>query len=177
MKKFLFYLFSLFVPLFAHATEENDWGTGDWYAKYYTSGIQGDDTPPAENWYATDFDDSSWPMLHGPLHHDGVNTFFPESTTFFTRRTISINNIGGEYASFKVRYNVDDYAKFYVNGVFVHETEQLGEGGFEINKAHLKKGKNVFAVYIWDFNGERYFDYGMYLEYDIAGNTYQRYGN
>lgn len=176
MKKFLFYLFSLFVPLFAHATEENDWGTGDWYAKYYTSGIQGDNTPPAENWYATDFDDSSWPTMHGPLFDNGVNTFFPESTTFFTRRTININNIG-EYASFKVRYNIDNHAKFYINGVLVRDIEYVGENFFEIDKAYFKKGKNLFAVSIEDYYGGRCLDYGIFLEYTVAGNTYQRYGN
>lgn len=120
---------------------------------------------PADNWYAVDFDDSSWKNARSPfggLKTFGIRTEWSKSDIWL-RREVTLDEAIVDPV-LKVKH--DDNYEVYVNGQlliseagvskpykFVKLDAELGE--------LFKSGKNIIAVHCHDNGGERYIDAGI----------------
>lgn len=143
-----------------------------WIAKSY----EGEGNPPSE-WYKTDFDDSSWGVVTGPLSSNHAleyyNTYFPPTHKhFWLRRYFNLNEIDGQH-QYVLFVTHDDDCVVYLNGV-----EVFNEKGWHvvpnystvtIDPSLLRTGRNVVAVDVQDvYNGEAFIDFGLYTDAEVA---------
>ena len=115
-------------------------------------------------WYSTNFNDTEWPTLTGPMANssDANYNWETEKSAFFLRRTFTLNELKEGYYSLTVCH--DDYIKIYLNGKFVGE-RGIGTHEFFIPSSLFFEGENLLAIYIDDSGGQdRCLDY-YYLYY------------
>lgn len=135
-----------------------------WTAKYYHASI---DSAPSENWYTTDFDDSEWGTLQGPIYRNGSGgtTWNDYYTAYWLRTHFTlddIENLNG--VILKVLH--DDGCRVYLNGTMVYDEESVKYESVEssVDQSFLKKGENVIAVYVADTGGgDAFIDFGLDL--------------
>ncbi|MFY0652700.1 MAG: ThuA domain-containing protein [Cyclobacteriaceae bacterium] len=120
---------------------------------------------PADNWYASDFDDSPWAEGRSPFggkDMSKVKTSWSKSDIYM-RREIDLNEIINEPV-LKIMH--DDNYDVYVNG-----QPLISENGVSEIYKYVKldsalgqlfiKGKNVIAVHCHDNGGKQYIDAGI----------------
>lgn len=126
-----------------------------------------DITLPAgmENWYAPDFDDSQWtagkaPIGKGVWKHSGItlDTFpsaWGEGEFLLMRTTFDVEDLDCE--SYRIAILARQGLHIYLNGQKIHtyiwwaDKPQYGSLVLKADQIkHLKKGKNVLAVYAND---------------------------
>ena len=126
-----------------------------------------DITLPAgmENWYTPDFDDSKWtsgmaPIGKGDWKHSGITLDKSPSTWgkgefLLMRTTFEIEDLNGE--SYRIAVLARQGFHVYLNGQKIHTyiwwQDKPQYGSIVLGKEqikHLKKGKNVLAVYAND---------------------------
>ena len=126
-----------------------------------------DITLPAgmENWYMPDFDDSKWtsgmaPIGKGAWKHSGITLDKSPSTWgkgefLLMRTTFEIEDLNGE--SYRIAVLARQGFHVYLNGQKIHTyiwwQDKPQYGSIVLGKEqikHLKKGKNVLAVYAND---------------------------
>lgn len=121
-----------------------DFGSNLSSTKYYES--MNAATPPADNWYAVDFDDSNWRSYTNPVE-------YLEHDAFWVRRTFLVTDNPANH-SFQIRIAHDRLARFYVNGHQVHSDWGCGRYYYcDVPSSYLVKGVNVLAVYANDDDG------------------------
>ena len=123
---------------------------------------------PADSWFKTDFDDSSWKQGRG-----GFGTKITSGTVVRTewkgsniwlRREFDLPEVKTDDLELMVHHDED--VEIYINGVLAAKA-----GGYSTDyepldltaegRAALKPGKNVFAVYCKQTRGGQYIDVGI----------------
>ena len=136
-----------------------------WQAKYsnYTY----------NNWYYTDYDDSSWNDISGPISstNDGLlyyATQWQEShNCYCVRRHFNVNSLDQDIYALYVTH--DNQCTVYLNGRKIYDISDYDEP-LKYNKVYfpkemLKIGDNLLAVRVYDPEGhEDYMDFGIYGE-------------
>lgn len=149
-----------------------------WSAKYFYSLIAGGTTPD-ENWYAEDFDDSTWETIVGPISLTEQWSSFPalsfigtewdaNISSYWVRRHFTVSKLDNDYYRFVVIH--DDKCKAYLNGVLIYDnTSPLTSPNHNsvtlsgVALESLKEGDNVLAVYVSDNGGgQALMDFGLY---------------
>ena len=140
-----------------------------WEAKYFYA-QQGADGPAAD-WYAYDFDDSSWGTLQGPISSEGqlgyYNTLRPdERCRYWVRHHFNIDKVNPDHRYYLL-FSHDDECQVYINdilitnqsGAYTNQTQQLSAQAV----AALSQGDNVLAMYVYDSGGgSQCLDFGLY---------------
>ncbi|OYP36513.1 glutaminase family protein [Rhodopirellula sp. MGV] len=119
---------------------------------------------PSGDWFAVDYDDSSWSKAQGGLGSRQTPSA-PIGTIWNTddvwlRRTIKLNEIPKRLA---LRIWHDEEAQVYVNGKLV---TSLGGyttdyDSFEIESDAFQEGENVVAIHCHQSTGGQYIDFGL----------------
>ncbi len=119
---------------------------------------------PDADWYATDFDDSSWQTGNGGLGtsqtpNAQVGTTW-KTDDVWVRRTIELSEVPEQLA---LRIWHDEEVQVYVNG-----QQLVSLGGytteydlFEIDGAAFQPGKNVVALHCHQSTGGQFLDFGL----------------
>ena len=125
-------------------------------------------TKPADNWFATDFDASSWPEGQsgfGKTQNSTavINTPWT-SDDIWLRREIELN--ANQWDEALGWMNHDDDAEVYFNGVLalrtVGATSTYEDFSFPPRvRRNVKPGKIVIAVHCRNTGGEQYIDFGL----------------
>ena len=117
-----------------------------WLAKSYH--CPNFSAPPADNWYAEDFDDSGWGVIQGPL------ASFREYETYWFRMKMNLSVEPSEIGDVYMEIRHDDGAQLYVNGNLVHELS-YGVDPYTtwISRTYFRKGINVIAFRVSDTGG------------------------
>lgn len=123
------------------------------------------ETKPAGNWMAADYDDSKWQKGKGLF---GTADMEPKtvwsSKEIWVRRTFDLEKTDFDNLLLKLKY--DDNVQVYMNGEKIYNA-----GCCSANKElqftkemmqHLRKGKNVLALYCENTGGQAYLDAGIY---------------
>jgi hypothetical protein len=147
-----------------------------WQAKYYYA-LNGEEGPAAD-WYAADFDDSSWETLQGPVSFTEPYESYPplsyigstwkaEKSSYWVRRHFTISELN--HASYVFYVAHDDNCTAYLNGIQIYTNRNpIRQPGYNtavitgdaLNS--LKKGENVLSVYVNDGGGMALMDFGLY---------------
>ncbi len=149
-----------------------------WSAKAYIGTLTGND------WFESDFDDSSWETMKGAFGcpygkydngtkectddwHTNVGTeWFETGTNVYIRRHLTLTAEDLEKDLY-VKYSHDDYFYLYINGHLVvstgytwvaNETKQITDA----YKRYLVEGDNLVAVRCFNQAGGAYCDFGIY---------------
>lgn len=128
-------------------------------------------TPPASDWYATDFDDSSWGEMLFPIASPGTSApYFKEwngtYNTMWIRREFSVTYDDVMLGNFTFStYHDDDYV-VYVNGELLDSQEGWSSDfnnyrNVTIPTGKLHIGRNVLAIEVQQNWGGAYFDCGV----------------
>lgn len=136
-------LLSMLVLCVANAFSQSvvDLGTGLWSTKYYES--KNSSNPPANDWYAVDFDDSEWKSYTDPMA-------FPVSDAFWIRRTFVITDEPALH-NFQLKLAHNDESKIYINGQLFHNCGGCGRYCYYgIPNDYFVVGTNVLSVYVYD---------------------------
>ena len=134
-----------------------------WTAKFYYAPLN--TTTPPDDWFALDFDDSSWETLQGPIYRgDGGGTKWVDYySAYWLRSHFNLDDTEKlEWATLKVHH--DDGCKVYLNGKMVYDIGNVISNPNEIylEGSLFKKGENVIAVYVADTGGgDAFIDFGI----------------
>lgn len=184
MKKTFFFTLAALLFLSLQAVAQKDFlpfgqfTKQPWTAKYYFA--SNNESDPAENWMAADFDDSSWGDIDGPIGIDDDMYYATEwqnyYSTYWVRRHFQVDNIDDmDAAIFYIRH--DDTCEAYLNGNLIYnKTSYISNyttiGVTEIVRASLKVGENVLAVKVSDTaGGTAFMDFGMTGYPNITANV------
>ncbi len=117
-----------------------------WLAKsYHCPNLS---APPADNWFAEDFDDSGWGVTQGPL------ASFTEHETYWFRMKMNLSVEPSEIGDVYMEIFHDDGAQVYVNGNLVYDNPNVGSPNAQwISTSYFRKGLNVIAFYVSDSGG------------------------
>jgi hypothetical protein len=125
-------------------------------------------TQPAENWFAPDFDASSWPEGQGGFgktHNPTavINTPWT-SPDIWLRREVELPDTKAEDLLGWMSH--DDDAEVYVNGVLALRASGASSTyeDFSFNpraRRVMKSGKNLIAIHCRNTGGEQYIDFGF----------------
>jgi hypothetical protein len=141
-----------------------------WEARYFFAqqGAEG----PTSDWYETDFNDSRWETLQGPIcGENGGLTYYntvwaKEKGRYWVRHHFNIDKVNADH-SYYLLFSHDDECQVYINGILI--TNQSGAYSNQTAKlsaeavATLKKGDNVLCMYVSDSGGGgQYLDFGLY---------------
>lgn len=143
-----------------------------WQAKYFYA--LDSETGVTDNWYATDFDDSEWSSINGPICNTGCSyieyyaTPWPNiHSTYWVRRNFTIDSISADkFYTLPLIY--DDYCEVYINGELIYSDGSYITTTKTITLtdemvSNLKKGNNLIAVRTSDTGaGDSYIDFGLY---------------
>ena len=152
-----------------------------WEAKYFyatnSSGLA-----PAENWYATDFDDSAWETITGPIsnissyiHH---STWLDYYSTYWVRRQFTLDNVSNINTIYLCTIH-DDGCVIYLNGHLIYEYNDVRSNvNYEVTlteeqKAYLNEGENLLAVRVTNNAGNGFMDFGLEVKTEEGGIIYR----
>ena len=139
------------------ATEEK------WNAQYVTS-------EPSGDWYAQDYDDSSWTAGKGAFGGgDGAygnigTSWSGGDVDVYVRRSFSLDDVDAD-GEYYIVYKHDDVFQLYLNGeeIASHGNEWNTDGvTLAIPASKLKKGENLLAAHCHNTTGGAYVDFGLY---------------
>ena len=151
------------------------WGTDEpWEAKYsYWDNVDNYQEPEADangnSWTVMDYDDSSWPMLTGPMANNMERVNYQhlwdkEHSCYVLRRVIHLDEKPAGVMHFCMKH--DDDTRVYVNGQQVINVPDFTYdeiAHFEFPSSALHEGDNMLAIYIQDTHGG-----WMFLDYAIG---------
>lgn len=137
----------------------------EWHAKYYYAPLNNE--KPAEDWYISDFDDSEWDTLAGPISTaNGLGFYATEwpnnYSAYWLRSHFNVDDPSKfEGIIFKVLH--DDGCTAYLNGHQIYNETSYTNSSIESTVENLlKSGDNVLAVYVADTGGgDAYIDFGI----------------
>ena len=118
MRQFLCLVSMLFLCI-GNVFSQNvvDLGTDLYSTKYYES--MNASNPPSGNWYAVDYDDSSWSDYIDPLD-------FPEYDAFWVRRTFFLTDEPTHH-QFQLDFNIADTVAIVANQEY-----KIGTGNYKV---------------------------------------------
>ena len=130
-----------------------------WQAKHFYA--LDSKTEVTDNWYATDFDDSEWSSINGPICNTDCSNIEYYATpwpnihsTYWVRRNFTIDSISADkFYTLPLIY--DDYCEVYINGELRHMKVYTIEGALihpNADKETLKRLPR--GIYIID--GKKY---------------------
>lgn len=142
-----------------------------WEAKYFY-GLIVEGTTPGENWFATDFDDTSWDTIVGPISNNSSYYYATAwddtsgNTTYWVRRHFALDSIetGIKYSLYTIH---DDDCQIYLNGHLLYDNGGVMSSTQSITLteeqvAYLKVGDNLLAVKVSNSGGgDGYMDFGL----------------
>ena len=131
---------------------------------------KGGDTP-VDNWYATDFNDSGWDTIEGPVStKNGISYFVTPwastNATYWVRRHFSAGDLG-EYSFVYLYIYHNDECEIYLNGSQVYNNGKYSNSLVTVPlteemRSLIKKGDNVLAMKVTDSRGgQSFLDVGM----------------
>ena len=148
------------------------WGKDEaWTVKYLFHEVADSERPGVdahgEKWYESNYDDSSWGTLTGPIgdKNDYNYLWVGENNCFFLRRTFHLSEIEDKSLSFYV--NHDNGIEVYLNGQLVVKNEDWTHDKislYKISNEALVIGENTLAIYIKQEEGSTYLDYTLLFE-------------
>ncbi len=129
---------------------------------------------PADNWYATDFDDSSWSEKKSGFGKAGTpnSKIGSQWTTsdIWIRKNFRLDGMDRELAdSLVMLLNHDEDCEIYINGVKLASFEGYKNGYILVDFTAAVKNvlkydeENVIAVHCHQTTGGQYIDVGIYL--------------
>jgi len=139
------------------ATEEK------WTAQYTKSLPQGE-------WYAPDYDDTSWSTGKGAFGggdgaYGNIGTEWSGGNAdIYVRRKVNIGSVDND-GEYYVIYKHDDVFDLYLNGekIASHGNEWNTSGiTIAIPASKLRQGENVFAAHCHNTTGGAYLDFGLF---------------
>lgn len=127
---------------------------------------------PDADWFNVGFNDSNWKKGMGPVGSEKsqARTLWSKDEVW-TRRVFTLENMNSDKLFFKIKH--DDNAIAYLNGQEIYNVPKV-EGKFvyiPLDKALLKTGRNVLAVYARNTGGPSFLDYGLVEEPTNANAT------
>ena len=133
-----------------------------WQAKFTTGSYS--------NWYKTDYDDSSWNTISGPISTENGLPYYAtpwQGYRTYVRRHFNVNAFDQDLYTLYVTH--DDQCTVYLNGRIIYEyNDYLLPSDYNrviIPKEYMNIGDNLLAVYVYDSEGgEAYMDFGIYGE-------------
>ncbi len=142
-----------------------------WGGKYFKALVD-EGTTPGENWFATDFDDTSWDTIVGPISNNSSYYYATAwddtsgNTTYWVRRHFTLESIetGVRYYLYTLH---DDECQIYLNGQLIYENGGVMSSTQSITLteeqvAYLKVGDNLLAVKVSNSGGgDGYMDFGL----------------
>ena len=134
-----------------------------WTAKYFYAPLN--TTVPDDNWYAPEFDDSSWETIEGAIYLNGEppSKWVANYSVYWLRSRFNIDDPDNlERVELKVFH--DDGCKVYLNGTKVYDVGSViydpSENSLDISL--FKRGENLLAVYVADTGGgDAFIDFGL----------------
>lgn len=145
-------------------------------------------TAPGDNWFAKDFDDSSWKKIEGPVGTDDCAPTYYNSVweseygASYFRRHFSVNNLSAlkEVVLYAIH---DDGMVVYLNGTKIYDNSSLIEETNNIStilsdeaKSLLVEGDNVIAVAVCDYGGLcAWADFGLY-SFNLQNGSFESNG-
>jgi Beta-galactosidase/beta-glucuronidase len=129
---------------------------------------------PADDWFAVDFDDSSWKKGQGGFGSKGtpnaaIGTEWNDTKDIWLRRTVNFDPTKLTFPVFTLHF--DDEVTIYVNGERVYHNTNRTLDYFDVPfpqealKA-FKPGENVIAVHCKQGVGDQYIDLGI-ADWDV----------
>jgi Domain of unknown function (DUF4965)/Domain of unknown function (DUF1793)/Domain of unknown function (DUF5127)/Domain of unknown function (DUF4964) len=132
------------------------------------------ETKPAGNWMAVDYNDAEWKKGKGMFGTADVdpNTVWT-SREIWVRRSFNLQEVNFKELLLKLKY--DDNVEVYLNSEKIYTAGCCSANkeitlGNEIQQ-HLRKGKNVLALYCENTGGQAYVDAGLYTVLPTAPVT------
>ena len=142
------------VNTLAGVFEGNLWLAKSYHCSRFTA-------PPADNWYAEDFDDSGWSVIQGPL------ASFTEYETYWFRLKMNLSVEPSEVGSVFLEIYHDDGAQVYVNGNLAYDYGDVGNpNNAWITSDFFRKGTNVIAFRVSDTGGGQFADIRLTADYN-----------
>ena len=137
------------------------------YMYYDEMGNEPDADAAGHAWTDTDYDDSGWSSLTGPIARNSdtfstVNTLWEqERSCYYMRRTFNLDQIAPQGYSLFSRN--DDNLKVWINGNQVIDAPYNSAMQFHhIPASAFKEGTNTIAIYLDDNGGgDAYLDYSL----------------
>lgn len=127
-------------------------------------------TPPASNWNALDFDDSSWAEMRFPTASPNTNAPYFSNwngtyNTLWIRKEFDVEWLVSNDTYTFLTYHDDDY-EVYINGTKIDSengwsTDFNNYRRVNIPTSCLRQGRNVLAVMVQQNWGGAYFDCGI----------------
>lgn len=134
--------------------EGNLWLAKSYHCSRFTA-------PPADNWYAEDFDDSGWSVIQGPL------ASFTEYETYWFRLKMNLSVEPSEVGNVFLEIYHDDGAQVYVNGNLAYDYGDVGNpNNAWITSDFFHKGTNVIAFRVSDTGGGQFADIRLTADYN-----------
>lgn len=137
-----------------------------WQAKYYR---QWNSYSDPSNWHATDFDESEWQSINGPISTANGLPYYATDWgdnyyAYYLRRHFNVSSLDSEIYALYVSH--DDGCVVYLNGVQIYNNSEYivapDYNTIYIPKELLHTGDNVLAVKVRDTGGEAFADFGIY---------------
>ncbi|WP_276482355.1 glutaminase family protein [Paraflavitalea pollutisoli] len=118
---------------------------------------------PQGDWASASFNDASWKSGQAPIGDDAktAKTLW-KSNDIWVRRAFTVANLAAINELF-LKLNHDDNVEVFLNGKRVYEKAGW-TNTFQyhaINKADLKAGQNILAIYLKNTAGGRFLDFGL----------------
>ena len=156
-----------------------EWGRHTPCQMKYVFQQENDGSAPApdgngKQWYEVGYDDSSWGVLNGPIAREDYwgmgegryHNWPGDAGCFYLRRTFDVNLSEVDVNNIYLRYEIDDDADFYLNGVNIHHYTYGGTAESLLLPADaLVDGVNTLAIYVIDYGG------GAYIDFTINTNS------
>lgn len=127
-------------------------------------------SPPTENWFAPDFDDSEWKSAPGGFGTKGT----PNTTVrtnwntpdIWVRRTFTLDEPKADGGQWLLSIYHDEDAEFFINGIEAARVTDYTVGYITvpISKAaatSLKAGENIIAIHCHQTQGGQFIDAGL----------------
>lgn len=147
-----------------------------WEAKYFHHASTDGSVTPGENWYAMDFDDSSWDSIAGPISNDNfyhATAWQPEYSTYWVRRHFTLES-ASDNMSLALRLIHDNDCWVYLNGQLVYENHDWVRNAnyYTMLNGGFLEGDNLIAIKVVNTGGEACLDFGLETETDENGIRY-----
>ena len=134
-----------------------------WTGKFFSAPVSGEGAP--DDWYTTDFDDSSWGDVTGPLYLSN-SSWQANYYTYWVRCHFTIDELS-DTKSYTFFAQHDDGCVAYINGVQIYNNNSVADHTTNMlpaeAEAALVKGDNVLCVRVSDTGGgDAFMDFGLY---------------
>lgn len=140
-----------------------------WVASYFYAPKGGD--APADNWNATDFNDSGWSAIEGPISTKSGISYYAtlweaSNATYWVRRHFSGEGVD-DYSFVYLYIYHNDGCEIYLNGSQIYSSDKYFNTMVTVTltdemRSLIKRGDNVLAMKVSDSRGgQAFLDLGL----------------